>query len=203
MPLGHSLRMRGLAAAAMTAFAAAGLQPALAHEHTAGDLVIDHPYARATPPNAPVAGGYMTIRNTGEAVDRLLGGTVGFADRVEIHEMTMDGDVMKMRPLPDGLEIPAGGEVQLRPGGYHLMFIGLEERLLEGESRPATLTFERAGEVAVEFTVEAIGAGGHGTADHGAGGHAMDGHGTDGGSAADAGHSASPLSASPPSEATD
>ncbi|MBC7281983.1 copper chaperone PCu(A)C [Hoeflea sp.] len=129
---------------------------ASAHDFKLGALEIEHPYARATPPNAPVSGGYMTIRNTGAEADRLMTGEADFADRVEIHEMAMDGDVMKMRQLSDGLEIPAGGEVVLKPGGFHVMFIGIDSQFKDGETRKATLTFEKAGAIELEFQVEDI-----------------------------------------------
>ncbi|MCY0094237.1 copper chaperone PCu(A)C [Hoeflea ulvae] len=127
-----------------------------AHDYKLGELMIDHPVARATPPNAPVSGGYMTIHNAGAEADRLVSGEAAFAGRVEIHEMTMDGEVMKMRQLVDGLEVPAGGEVVLKPGGYHIMFIGLEQQLTKGEKYPVTLVFEKAGSVDVEFSVETV-----------------------------------------------
>lgn len=143
----------------------------LAHDFKLGSLEIGHPYARATPPNAPVSGGYLTIRNTGADADRLISGEADFADRVEIHEMTMEGDVMKMRHLADGLEIPAGGEVVLKPGGYHVMFIGIASQFKDGEIRKATLTFEKAGAIELEFQVEDIRAMqdtmSHGAMDHG------------------------------------
>lgn len=130
---------------------------AFAHdEHKAGDLVIDHPVARATPANAPVSGGYMTIRNTGEEGDRLVAGAADFAGKVEIHEMVMDGDVMKMREIEGGIEIPAGGEVVLKPGGLHVMFMQLDEQLEEGDELAATLTFEKAGDVTVTFDVQSL-----------------------------------------------
>lgn len=129
---------------------------ALADDYKLGTLEIDHPHARATPPNAPVSGGYMTIRNTGAVPDRLVSGEAEFADRIEIHEMSMENDVMKMRELADGIEIPAGGEVELKPGGYHIMFIGLDGQLTDGQSRTVTLTFEKAGSIDVDFSVETI-----------------------------------------------
>lgn len=147
---------------------------ASAHDFKLGPLEIEHPYARATPPNAPVSGGYMTIRNTGTEADRLIAGEAGFADRVEIHEMAMDNDVMKMRQLSDGLEIPAGGEVVLKPGGFHVMFIGIDSQFKAGEMRKATLTFKNAGTIELEFQVEDMKAmqgemkhGDHGTMKHG------------------------------------
>jgi periplasmic copper chaperone A len=145
-----------LAAGACVALGAAG--SSMAQEYTVGDLVIVHPTMRATPPNAPVSGGYMTIRNTGSESDHLIGGSADFAGKVEIHEMTMDGDVMKMRQVEGGLEIPAGGEVVLKPGGYHVMFMKLDGQMKEGENRPATLVFEKAGALDVDFQVSKIGA---------------------------------------------
>ncbi|MGB7433296.1 MAG: copper chaperone PCu(A)C [Ahrensia sp.] len=129
---------------------------ALAHEYKIGDLVIDHPVARATPANAPVSAGYMTIRNTGDEADTLISGSVGFATKTELHEMTMDNDVMKMRELDGGIEIPAGGEVTLVPGGLHVMFKGMNEQLVEGEEHTAELVFEKAGPVEVTFIVESL-----------------------------------------------
>lgn len=129
---------------------------ALAHDYKVGDLVINHPVARATPANAPVSGGYMVIKNNGSDVDRLIGVEVKFAEKSEIHEMSMSGDVMKMRKLETGIEIPAGGEIKLMPGGYHLMFMKLEKQLNEGEKYDATLTFEKAGSVDVTLNVETL-----------------------------------------------
>ncbi|MEM1364597.1 MAG: copper chaperone PCu(A)C [Pseudomonadota bacterium] len=131
-----------------------GHHMAMAHDYKVGDLTIDHPVARATPPNGRVAGGYMTIRNAGSTDDLLLGGAAAYAGDVEVHTMTMDGDVMKMRELTDGLPIPAGGEVKLRPGGLHVMFMDLAEPLADGEKREAVLRFRDAGEVTVTFNVE-------------------------------------------------
>lgn len=124
---------------------------------TIGDLTLTEAFTRATRPGAPVAGGFVTIRNTG-GDDRLTGGSAAFASDVQVHEMAMDGDVMKMRQLPDGLPIPAGQEVTLKPGSYHLMFIGLKAPLVEGEKVEVTLTFERAGAVTVPLMVLAPGA---------------------------------------------
>jgi len=122
--------------------------------YTVGDLLISNVRAGATVPKAPVAGGYMVIRNNGSEPDFLIGGQAAFAGDIQIHEMKMQGDIMKMRELADGLEIPAGGEVVLKPGGYHVMFMKLTEPLTEGENRTATLTFKNAGSVEVEFTVK-------------------------------------------------
>jgi periplasmic copper chaperone A len=149
-----------------------------AEDYKLGSLEIEHPYARATPPNAPVSGGYMIIRNSGGEADRLISGEASFAERVEIHEMAMDGEVMKMRQLADGLEIPAGGEVVLKPGGYHVMFIGIDSQFKDGETRNVKLTFEKAGSIDLEFEVKDMKAmqgqmkmDGTGNMDHGKMGH--------------------------------
>lgn len=134
---------------------------AFAHDYHQGDLHIEHPWSRATPAGAGVGAGYMVIRNEGRAPDRLLSGGAPFAGRVEIHEMAMEGGVMRMRDLPDGFEIPAGATVTLEPGGFHVMFMRLLEPLVEGETHTATLVFERAGPIELEFHVEAMGASSH------------------------------------------
>jgi copper(I)-binding protein len=135
--------------------------PALAQEFKAGDIVIEKPWARATPKGADVGGGYLTIQNKGAAPDRLTGGTADFAT-VEIHQMKSENGVSQMRELKDGLTIPARGSVGLSPGGYHLMFTHLTHPLTKGESIKATLNFEHAGPIEVEFSVTGIGAAGTG-----------------------------------------
>jgi periplasmic copper chaperone A len=135
--------------------------PALAQEFKAGDIVVEKPWARATPKGAEVGGGYLTIQNKGAAPDRLTGGSANFAT-VEVHEMKSANRVMQMRELKDGLAIPARGSVALSPGGYHLMFTHLTHPLTKGESIKATLNFEHAGPVEVEFNVMGIGASGAG-----------------------------------------
>jgi len=132
---------------------------ALAEPVRLGDLVLETPWMRATPPAAKVAGGYLTITNTGETTDRLVGGDAAFTERVEIHEMAMADGIMRMRPLEDGLAIAPGETVTLAPGGYHLMLMGLGEPLAEGETIAVTLRFAEAGQVAITFDVAGIGAG--------------------------------------------
>jgi copper(I)-binding protein len=137
--------------------------PALAHHDVkAGDLTIVHPWSRATPEGARVAGGYMTIRNAGAQADRLTGGTFAEAGRVEIHEMAMANGVMTMRELAAGLEIPAGGSVELKPGGLHVMFMDLKRALKKDEMIAGTLTFARAGTVNVTWAIGALGQGASG-----------------------------------------
>jgi copper(I)-binding protein len=132
--------------------------PALAHDYTAGSLKIGHPWARATPKGAQIGGGYFAITNTGKEPDRLIGGSISVAKKFEIHEMSMDGGVMKMRAMPDGIAIEPGKTVTLKPGGLHVMFVDLSQPLKQGERVPATLEFAKAGKVQVEFVVEGIGA---------------------------------------------
>lgn len=129
----------------------------LAHGFKVGDLEIEHPWSRATPAGAKVAGGYFTIINNGSTPDRLLSISSDVSDKAELHEMSVKDGVMTMRPVTDSLEIPAGGKVALAPGGYHLMFIGLKRQPKQGEKFSATLTFEKAGTVTVDFAVEGMG----------------------------------------------
>ncbi len=120
---------------------------------TVGNIEITAPFTRATLPNAPVAGGFFTLTNIGAEDDRLLDATSDIARDGQIHEMAMQGDVMKMRQLTDGLVIPAGETVVLEPGGYHLMFMGLNQALVEGETVSVTLTFEKAGDITIDLPV--------------------------------------------------
>lgn len=143
-----------LAAAAM---ALAGTA-ASAHDFTVGPLKIGHPWTRATPAGAKVAGGYLSIQNTGSAADRFTGGSSEIAGRVEVHEMSVKDGVMTMRPLEAGVEVKPGEKVELKPGGYHIMFLDLKRQLKQGEKVKSTLTFEKAGTVEVEFVVDAVGA---------------------------------------------
>lgn len=140
--------------------------PALAADYTAGSLKISTPWARATPKGAQVGGGFMTITNTGTAPDRLIGGATAVSSSFEVHEMSMDGGIMKMRMLKDGLEIKPGETVTLKPGGYHVMFIGLKDQLKQGGAFKSTLEFAKAGKVEVEFKIEGIAASG-GPSGHG------------------------------------
>lgn len=126
---------------------------ALANDYKVGDLVIEHPHIPATVKSAPVAAGYLIIKNNGPEADRLLGVSAGFSAKQQLHTMTMVEGVMRMRPLKDGVEIPAGGEVALEKGGNHLMFMKLSEQMQIGEMRDVTLVFEKAGEVKIDMMV--------------------------------------------------
>lgn len=130
---------------------------AQAHDYTLGSLSIDHPWARATAPGAPVGGGFMSISNSGRQPDRLIGASADFAGEVQIHESSMADGMMRMQHLPEGVTVPEEGRLVLRPGSYHLMFTGLQRRLVEGEHETVTLVFEHAGEINVELTIEGPG----------------------------------------------
>ena len=132
--------------------------PAAAHDYTLGSLKIGHPWARATPPSAPSGGGFLTVTNTGTTADRLVSATSPAAGQIQIHEMKMDGTIMRMRELENGLEIPPGATVTLAPGGLHLMMMGLKDPLKEATRVPVTLVFEKAGKIDVELQVMALGA---------------------------------------------
>ncbi|MGQ0685171.1 copper chaperone PCu(A)C [Bradyrhizobium sp.] len=163
---------RTIALAAM--LAAVITTPVRAEDVKAGDLLISQPWSRQTPAGAKVAGGYFTIENKGAAADRLVGGSGDIAGRVEIHEMAMEGGIMKMRPLDKGLAIDPGKTVKLGPGGYHLMLMNLKGQLKQGDKVPLTLQFEKAGKVNVSLDVQGVGAQAPGGGDHsGHSGHMM------------------------------
>ena len=152
------LRTVLLAAAAVAFLVTSALSQEAAKSYKIGSLIIETPWIRATPGGARVAGGYLRITNTGQQPDRLIGGSLAVAGEVEVHEMTMNDGIMKMRRLATGLEIGAGKSVELKPGGYHLMFTALRQDLKEKQLIKGTLTFEMAGTVEVEYMVAPIGA---------------------------------------------
>ena len=123
---------------------------ALAHDYVQGDIHIIKPWSRPLPAVSPNGAAYMTLVNKGSAPDRLLSVSTPAARRAEIHAHTMEGGMMKMRPL-DHIDIVPGEPSVLQPGGLHVMLMGLKEPLVEGKSFALTLNFERAG--AVEVTV--------------------------------------------------
>ena len=118
------------------------------------DLTIIGTVAPATLPNSPVAGGSLEVTNAGETDDTLICASSTIAGDTQIHGMAMEGDVMRMRELPDGLIISAGESITLQPGGFHLMFTNLNQPLVEGEAVSVTLTFERAGQIDVILPVD-------------------------------------------------
>ena len=139
---------------------------AFAQDMRAGAIEIIEPWSRATPGGAEVAAGYVTLKNTGDTPDRLVSASAEIAESTEIHEMSMANGVMRMRPLPEGVPVPAGAEVALKPGGSHLMLFGLKRPLRQGESFAGTLTFEHAGSVNVTFKVEGAGASAPSSSEH-------------------------------------
>jgi copper(I)-binding protein len=147
----RSLFAVGLACALLTG-------PAPAFDYKVADMEIDRPWSRATPKGAKIGAGYLKIANTGSTPDRLVGGSFALSRGVEIHEMSMDRGVMKMRELKAGIDIKPGASVELKPGSYHLMFIDLTRALAKGDRVKGTLQFEKAGTVEIEYAVEAIGA---------------------------------------------
>ncbi len=144
--------------------------PVFAHDFTAGDLEIKHPHIPQPAASAKAAGGFMTIVNSGAKPDRLLGVESALAMKSEVHESKVDANGIGTMTHIDALEIPAGGTVTLEHGGYHVMFMGLTGPLTEGELHKATLIFESAGRVQVEFSIDApTGQGtGHDAMDHSA-----------------------------------
>ena len=146
-------------AALMIAAAALATAPtADAHSFEKGAIKIGHPWSRETPPGAKVAGGFLKVTNTGKETDRLVGGSFVPAKRLEIHEMAMEGGMMKMRELPKGLEIKPGETVELKPGSFHVMFLELGTPFKAGDLVKGTLVFEKAGTIEVEYKIEPLGA---------------------------------------------
>lgn len=142
-----SIRM--MAAAAFLACA----WVAHAHSFKLGELTIHHPYARATAPGQPAGAAYLSIRNAASADDKLVSVAADVSAGVELHEMKMEGSVMRMRELR-ALDLPGGKTVELKPGGLHIMLMGLKAPLKQGDKFPLKLTFEKAGEVTVTVNVE-------------------------------------------------
>ena len=122
-----------------------------------GDLVVSQPWSRASPGGAQVGSGYFRVENKGKTADRLVGGSSGISAALEFHEMKMQGDVMIMRPLAS-VDIAPGQSITFKPGGFHIMFTGLKQPLKQGESFRATLVFEKAGSVTLDFPVGSVGA---------------------------------------------
>jgi periplasmic copper chaperone A len=147
--------LRRLALAALIAVLAL---PAFALDYKLGAIEIGHPWSRATPPTAESGGGFLAITNTGTTPDRLIAVKSPAADKVEIHEMKMDGNIMRMREVEKGIEIPPGATVELKPGGFHVMFMGLRAPFAKDAKVPLTLVFEKAGSIDVELMVQAMGA---------------------------------------------
>jgi copper(I)-binding protein len=127
-----------------------------AQEVKVGSIRVDNAYTRATVPGQQVAGGFMKIENKG-AADQLISASSPVSGDVQLHEMTMDGNVMKMRQVKE-VVVPAGATVELKPGGLHLMFMNIKAPLTAGDTVPVKLKFAKAGEVEVKMPVNAMGA---------------------------------------------
>lgn len=130
---------------------------AMATDYKAGALAINNPWSRATPKGAQTAIGYMTIKNNGATTDRLIHGSIAFADTFELHSMVMENGIAKMRELKY-VEIKPGQTIEFKPGGSHVMFVNLTHPLSKGEHINGTLIFEHAGSVQIQYSVEGIGA---------------------------------------------
>jgi periplasmic copper chaperone A len=150
--------MRTLSKLALATLLIGFVAPAFAQGTSDTSITVEQPWSRATPKGAKTGAVYMTLDNKSGTPDRLTGASSDVADKLQIHEMKVENGVMKMREVPDGLSIPAGGSVVLKPGSYHVMMIGLKKPLTAGEDFPLTLTFEKAGNISVTVPVQAMGA---------------------------------------------
>jgi periplasmic copper chaperone A len=137
----------------LLAFAASLLLAGAAAAQTG--IEVTGAWARATPGKAENGAAYLTI--TSATPDRLTGLSTPVAEKAELHLMTMEGAIMRMQPLA-GLDLPTGQQVTLKPGGTHIMLVGLKEPLRPGQSFPLTLHFEKAGTREVSVTVAKAGA---------------------------------------------
>jgi periplasmic copper chaperone A len=174
--LKSSLKLCGIAAAA--APFVLGAIPVRAADYDVGSIHISAPWARATPKGAVAGAAYMTVTNKGMTPDRLNCVSDDASAQCQIHSMTMDNGVMKMRPVEGGLEIKPGETVTLAPGGFHMMLLDLKAPLEPGKTLKATLKFDHAGTIDVEYPIAAIGAPAPGAAAAGGGSMMMQGSGS-------------------------
>ncbi|EJF76115.1 hypothetical protein ME7_01104 [Bartonella birtlesii LL-WM9] len=130
--------------------------PATAQQYKVGDIEILHPWTRETPRGIKVGSGYLYIINHSNLPDRLVSVSTKGVQTTEIHSMAVVNDIMKMEKMHHGIEIPGNGEITLKPGGDHIMFMGLSKPFKLGEKISAKLTFEKAGTIDVDFSVNAI-----------------------------------------------
>ena len=162
---GHRIAMRtsaaGLALVVLTAYS----PPSAAHEATAAGVTVAHPWARATPGGVTNSAAYLEIKTEDGTIDRLISASSPVAGRVEIHTHIMDGDVMRMRRV-EAVDLKGGQSLVLKPQGDHVMLLDLKSPLKEGELVKLTLTFEKAGPIEIEATVEPVGAMGPHGMDH-------------------------------------
>jgi copper(I)-binding protein len=145
--------------ALLVAFTFAG--QAHAQTPTQDTIVVDHPWARATPRGAKTGAVYLTVVNNGRAADRLLGATTPVADKVQFHSVSEENGVSHMREM-SSVEIGPGAKATFSPGGMHIMVVGLKQPLKEGDTFPITLSFEKAGKRDVTVSIGKVGAMQHG-----------------------------------------
>ncbi len=126
-----------------------------------GALELSAAWARPRLGKVPNSAAYMTIRNTGDSADRLVRAESTVAERTELHEHRMDEGVMRMRPIEGGIALPAGQSVALKPGGFHIMLLGLTGDLAAGDTFNLTLTFQTAGTITIPVSVRPLREGGH------------------------------------------
>ncbi len=156
--IARSHTRRGLATAFVILLGQLSAAQVQAGDYDVGAIHIGDTWARATPKGASAAAGYLTVTNNGTAPDRLSCTSSDASAKCQIHSMTMENGVMKMRPVEGGLEIKPGETVTLKPASVHVMFLGLKQPLEAGKTVAATLQFDKAGKVEVEFPIAAIGA---------------------------------------------
>ncbi|MDX2307639.1 MAG: copper chaperone PCu(A)C [Hyphomicrobium sp.] len=158
-----TIRVLSLVGAALVAGAA--ITGVAAHEYAATDIEVRHPWARATPGGTSVGAAFLEIASKSKSDDKLIGANSPIAGKVEIHAHEHADGVMRMRKV-DGLDVPAGASVVLKPAGYHVMLFDLKKPLVEGELLPLTLVFEKSGAVTIDATIEPVGARGPHGLDH-------------------------------------
>jgi copper(I)-binding protein len=150
----HRIRHTMLASALALAFMS-GMEMSHAHEIKLGNLTIVHPWAREVPTAADVATGFMKIENRGKEDDRLIKATAEISGNVQLHDMKIESGIMKMIELKDGIPIPAGKTVELKPKSLHVMFLNLKSKPMDNTEFKGILTFEKAGTVEVDYEVAA------------------------------------------------
>jgi periplasmic copper chaperone A len=152
--------MTKLAILAAGALSLLAVEAVSAHEYKTGDLLIGHPWARPTAEGAKIGAAYLSIENKGKEADKLVSAESTAAEKAELHQSSEVNGVMSMRPVEGGIEVKSGAVTELKPGGYHIMLLGLKRQLREGDMVPLTITLAKAGPVSVEIKVEKTGAAG-------------------------------------------
>jgi copper(I)-binding protein len=154
--------MRVTTLAATAALIAGFAGAAVAADYKTGSITVSNPWARASMGMARAGAAFMTLKNDGSVDDTLVSAAANVAKKVELHTHIMANGIMKMRRVEGGIPVPAGSMTMLKPGGYHVMFMGLKAPFREGGSFPLTLTFARAGKVKVTVEIKSGAAMGHG-----------------------------------------